>query len=241
MLRGYSNTTIYLGIGLTIAALVIFYFVYFRSSSPPPKPPKPSRPTPRPPPAMKPQGPPQGPPGQQGPPPGYGPPGQQGPPPGYGPPGQQGPPPGYGPPGQQGPPPGYGPPGQQGPPPGYGPPGQQGPPQGYGPPGQQGSQHMESYVGNGKPALVLFYSNGCGHSRNMRPAWDQAKQQLQQSGQVDCILIEDPGEMQKYGIGGFPTVKLFPGGLGSSNSINYQGNRSAESLVTFARSGGKQV
>ena len=193
MLRGYSNTTIYLGIGLTIAALVIFYFVYFRSSSPPPKTPKPSRPTPRPPPVMKPQGPPQGPPGQQGPPPGYGPPGQQGPPPGYG------------------------------------------------PPGQQGPQHMESYVGNGKPALVLFYSNGCGHSRNMRPAWDQAKQQLQQSGQVDCILIEDPGEMQKYGIGGFPTVKLFPGGLGSSNSIDYQGNRSAESLVTFARSGGKQT
>ena len=222
MLRGYSNTTIYLGIGLTIAALVIFYLVYFRSSSTPPETPKhaprPS-PKPRPPPAMKnPQGPP-GPPQGQGPPPGYG---QQ---PG-------GPPPGYGPPGGAagGPPPGYGPPG--GPPAG-------GPPPGYGPPGNP--QHMESYVGSGKPALVCFYNNGCGHSRNMRPAWDQAAQQLKQSGQVDAILIEDQAEMQKYGIRGFPTVKFYPEGFPSPNSIDYQGDRSAESLVTFARSGGRQT
>jgi protein disulfide-isomerase A6 len=87
----------------------------------------------------------------------------------------------------------------------------------------------------------LFYSNGCGHSRNMRPAWDQAKQSLQQAGQVDCILIEDPAEMQKHGIRGFPTVKFYPGGFPSANSIDYQGNRSAESLITFARSGGQQT
>lgn len=87
---------------------------------------------------------------------------------------------------------------------------------------------------NNRPALVLFYLSGCGHSRNMRADWDQASQQLRQSGQLDCILIEDQAEMQKHGIRGLPTVKLFPNGLGSSNSIEYDGDRSVESLVAFA-------
>jgi len=233
MLRGYSNTTIYLGVGLVIAALVIFYLVYLKGSSSPPGNPKPFPRPPRPsqPPAPKsPQpNPPQGPPpGYQGPPPGH-----QGPPPGH-----QGPPPGHGgPPGHQGPPPGHQgpPPGHQGPPPGH-----QGPPPGHG--GPPGPPQMESYAGgSGKPALVLFYNGGCGHSRNMRPAWEQAKQQLEQSGQVDCILIEDPVQMQKYGIRGFPTVKLYPNGFPGSNSVDYMGNRSAESFITFARSGGRQT
>jgi protein disulfide-isomerase A6 len=100
---------------------------------------------------------------------------------------------------------------------------------------------MESFVGSGKPALVLFYNQNCGHSRNMRPAWDQAKQQIQQGGQVDAILIEDKAEMQKHNIGGFPTVRFYQGGFPSPNFTEYQGNRSAESLVTFARSGGQQT
>ena len=85
-----------------------------------------------------------------------------------------------------------------------------------------------------KPALVLFYSNGCGRSRNMRPVWDQSKQQLQQSGQVDCILIEDPEQLIKYNIIGLPAIKFFPRGLDNFFSTEYQGNGSAESLVTFA-------
>ncbi len=206
MLRGYSNTTIYLGVGLVIAALVIFYLVYFKGSSSPPENPKPA---PRPP---RPSQPPMPKPPQPNP--------SQGPPPGH-----QGPPPGH-----QGPPPGH-----QGPPPGH-----QGPPSGHQGPG--GNPQMESYAGGGgKPALVLFYNGGCGHSRNMRPAWEQAKQQLEQSGQVDCILIEDPVQMQKYGIRGFPTVKLYPNGFPGSNSVDYMGNRSAESFITFARSGGRQT
>jgi hypothetical protein len=75
----------------------------------------------------------------------------------------------------------------------------------------------------------------------MRPAWDQAKQQLDQSGQVDAILIEDQAEIQKCGVRGFPTVRMYPEGYPSQNFIEYQGNRSIESLITFARSKGQQV
>jgi len=198
MIRGYSNTTIYLGVGLIISALVIFYLLYFKSSSPPPEAP---RSIPRPPPQQAQR--PQPPPILKNP---------QGSPDGYG-----GRPDGYGQPltGPGGRPPG-----------GY--------PQGN-------PQNMESFVGSGKPALVLFYSNGCGHSRNMRPAWDQAKQQLDQSGQVDAILIEDQAEIQKCGVRGFPTVRMYPEGYPSQNFIEYQGNRSIESLITFARSKGQQV
>ena len=64
---------------------------------------------------------------------------------------------------------------------------------------------------------------------------------MEQSGQDDCILIEDPAQMQQHGIRGFPTIKLYPGGFPNSNPIDYMGNRSAESFVTFARSGGRQT
>ena len=85
-----------------------------------------------------------------------------------------------------------------------------------------------------KSSLVLFYSSGCGRSRNMRPAWDQTKRQLERSGQIDCILIDDPEQLTKYNIIGLPTIKFFPRGLDNFFSTEYQGNGSAESLVTFA-------
>ncbi len=84
-----------------------------------------------------------------------------------------------------------------------------------------------------KSTLVLFYNSDCGHSRNMLSDWEQAKQQLQQSGQVDCIMFEDQKIMRKYGIIGLPTVKFFPNGLDGPNSIEYKGDRTANSLISF--------
>lgn len=107
----------------------------------------------------------------------------------------------------------------------------QGPPQG---PPQGPSQGAQ-------PTVVLFYADWCGHSKNMMPAWKQAAQSMQEHG-VRVIEMEQgqhKDEIQKSGVGGFPTIRLYPQGFPSTNFIKYKGDRSAESIVKFVQTGGK--
>ena len=102
----------------------------------------------------------------------------------------------------------------------------------------------ESTVGSGKPALVMFYADWCGHSKNMLPAWQQVEQALNSSGQFEAIALEQKkhgAEMQKHGVRGFPDIRFYPDGFPSDNPVPYRGNRSPESLLKFVQSGGKET
>ena len=106
---------------------------------------------------------------------------------------------------------------------------------------QMNRQMRQESTGNDKPALVMFYSNGCGHCRSMRPAWDKVQEILNQSGRVDAIFIDDMNEASKFNITGFPTLRLYPEGFPSQKFIEYQGNRSVDSIMKFVQSGGSQM
>lgn len=106
----------------------------------------------------------------------------------------------------------------------------------------QNPAEVESNVGGTKPALVLFYADWCGHSKNMLDDWKKAKENLLQSGQFDVIDIkqEDQGqEIAKHGIKGFPVVRLYPEGFPSAKFIEYKGNRTANSFLKFVHSEGQ--
>jgi thiol-disulfide isomerase/thioredoxin len=93
------------------------------------------------------------------------------------------------------------------------------------------------------PALVLFYAEWCGHSKNMTPAWKQASESLKSQG-LNVIEFEhgkDGEEMQKHGVKGFPSLRFYPEGFPSSNFVEYKGDRSAESIIKFAQTGGSQT
>lgn len=93
------------------------------------------------------------------------------------------------------------------------------------------------------PALVLFYAEWCGHSKNMTPAWKQASESLKSQG-LNVIEFEhgkDGEEMQKHGVKGFPSLRFYPEGFPSSNFIEYKGDRSAESIIKFAQTGGSKT
>lgn len=95
-----------------------------------------------------------------------------------------------------------------------------------------------------KPAVVLFYAEWCGHSKNMMPAWEEASQTLRSYGTVDVIDLEhgrNKDEIQKHNVQGFPTIRLYPEGFPSQNFVEYQGDRSADSIVKFVSSGGQQT
>ena len=98
----------------------------------------------------------------------------------------------------------------------------------------------------GKSTLVLFFSEGCGHCRNMMPAWNQASNALLQSGQFDVLAFEetkDNSKIKQFGTGirGFPAIRLYPEGFPSNTFIDYKGDRSADSFMKFVQSNGTQT
>lgn len=93
------------------------------------------------------------------------------------------------------------------------------------------------------PSLVLFYANWCGHSQNFLDVW---KRLLQENLKCDMIGLEqekNPEDIEVNSISGFPTVRLYPNGYipSSKEYIEYNGNRSLQSLVDFVQSGGNSA
>jgi len=90
------------------------------------------------------------------------------------------------------------------------------------------------------PSLVLFYANWCGHSQNFLDVWSQL---LSQNLKCDMIGLEEKEnhkDIEVNSISGFPTVRLYPNGYtpASQDYIEYNGNRSLESLIDFVKSEG---
>ncbi|KAK9797095.1 hypothetical protein WJX73_009781 [Symbiochloris irregularis] len=91
---------------------------------------------------------------------------------------------------------------------------------------------------------VEFYASWCGHCKNLAPEWEKAAKVLKKND-PPVVLVkieateEDNKELaSKYGVGGFPTIKLFKGGDLEKPS-DYTGPRDADGIVAFlsARAG----
>lgn len=102
-------------------------------------------------------------------------------------------------------------------------------------------------LSSGMPALVLFYADWCGHSKNMLPAWESVKRVLRESGQIEAIDFEQGRDKEEVetamktlpNLRGFPDIRYFPTGYPGPGSIQYSGDRSEESLLKFAYTQGK--
>lgn len=110
------------------------------------------------------------------------------------------------------------------------------------PPPQVNHPEQQTQMG-GKPTIVLFRSNRCGHCTHMLPSWNQMASTLSQMGQIDVIDLEESKDGQiisQHNVSGFPTIRYYPVGFGVGNqAVEYKGNRTTESLLNFARSGGQ--
>lgn len=93
-----------------------------------------------------------------------------------------------------------------------------------------------------KKTLVLVHSHGCGHCKDMMPAWAEVVDTLKKDGSIDVITIEaSQPEAQEFikqtNIQGFPTIRCYASGLNSAY-VDYDtqthGNRTKMNILKFA-------
>lgn len=96
--------------------------------------------------------------------------------------------------------------------------------------------NFDSEIRRHDVALAEFYAPWCGHCKRLAPEYEVAATKLKNDDnpvalvKVDCTT--ETKVCSKYGVSGYPTLKIFKGG---EMSADYQGPREADGIVKYMR------
>jgi len=97
------------------------------------------------------------------------------------------------------------------------------------------SDNFDQIVGQNDLILVEFYAPWCGHCKKLAPEYEKAATELKGIAPIAKVNADEEKNKplaSKYGIRGFPTLKVFRKG---TSPVDYQGERSAKAIVSFMK------
>ena len=114
----------------------------------------------------------------------------------------------------------------------------------------QYTQHIESFtdgkidIGSNEVVLALFYADWCPHCVKFKPEWDRMTSALNETStkkgkkvkmmKVNCE--ENKALASKYGIDGYPTIKVLMMDGGKESAEDYSGQRNMSAIKEYLES-----
>jgi protein disulfide-isomerase A6 len=99
---------------------------------------------------------------------------------------------------------------------------------------------FDKFVNGGKDALVEFYAPWCGHCKSLTPEYKKVGEAVAKNAKLNKRVViakvnadEHRSLGERFGVGGFPTIKYFRRGQPVDKPEDYQGARKAEDFLSF--------
>jgi protein disulfide-isomerase A1 len=103
-----------------------------------------------------------------------------------------------------------------------------------------GKNFHEVAMDEKKAVFVEFYAPWCGHCKQLAPIWDQLGEAYKDHPEIVIAKMDaTANELEDVKVQSFPTIKFFP--KGSSQMVDYSGERTFEGFQKFLESGGKEA
>jgi len=94
--------------------------------------------------------------------------------------------------------------------------------------------NFDSVVDGSKTVFVEFFAPWCGHCKTLAPTWEELADAFSKEKEVVVAKVDADAHKElggRFGVSGFPTIKLFK--KGSTEAHDYNGGRDASDLVDY--------